>query len=163
MRLRITVEQKTTQKSDQAEVIVDKLKTSSVRIVLILVLFVSSLQWNFHHFDVWMCTASFILICFSVIMNMVPSFCIRITIAQFMASDHIQLYSVHQTTHSFRIHHAKLLFDLLLFHGFGFAFAFAFSCVDCRLESLLYDCVALCLRFIFHTFEDWIVVWSWNS
>lgn len=43
MRLRITVEQKTIQKSDQAEVIVDKLKTSNVRITLILVLFVSSL------------------------------------------------------------------------------------------------------------------------
>lgn len=73
-----------------------------------------------------------------------------------MASDYIQLYSVHQTAHSFWIHHAKLLFDLLLFYGFGFAlaFAFAFSRVDCRLEFLLYDCVALCLRFIFHTFKD---------
>lgn len=46
MRLRITVEQKTIQKSDQAEVIVDMLKTSSVRITLILVLFVSSLLFS---------------------------------------------------------------------------------------------------------------------
>lgn len=40
MRLRITVEQKTIQKSDQAEVIVDKLKTSSVRITLICTCFI---------------------------------------------------------------------------------------------------------------------------
>lgn len=87
-------------------------------------------------------------------MNMVPSFCIRMTIAQFMASDYIQLYSVHQTAHSFRIHHAKLLFDLLLFYGFGFAFAF--SRVDCRLST--FDSSFYCMIALYCVYDSFFIL-----